>query len=320
VTTVGGTTPSDTVVSFSGTDTDSAVRDLAGMYSGRAWYSAHTDHDYWYRYVGIGDDQMSIRRSQMHGHLRGEAAVEGEVVVHWIDAGSGRLDVGRDETSLQPGVPTLTVTGQRFEFEYEDWDERLVHLDRKLVLDVASEQYLVDGTFTFDRSSAPSAAATQHWRGSVAEAIAVLRSEGTRSLSWNEAQRRVVRSLFALYPFRADRLPDGYGEHRKARLRTAIDFLHEHAHQALTVSEIASASGLSVRALQESFQRNLDSTPMNYLREVRLRHTRDELLTATPETTTVAAVASRWGFNHMGRFSNEYLRRYNEYPRQTLRR
>jgi transcriptional regulator GlxA family with amidase domain len=59
---------------------------------------------------------------------------------------------------------------------------------------------------------------------------------------------------------------------------------------------------------------------MNYLRGVRLRHTHDDLLAADPTTTTVAEIAARWGFGHMGRFSAEYHRHHGEYPKATLRR
>lgn len=290
------------------------------MYAGRTWYSSPVDRDYWYKYVGVGDDRMSIRRSQMHGYLRGDVAVEGEVVVQWIDAGRARVDVGRDEVRMEPGVPALFPIERRFEMEYEDWDQRLVHLDRDLVLDVAAERYLVDGTLGFDRSVTPTDAAVQAWRSSVAGAVRALRTEGSASLAWNEAQRDVVRSLFGLYRFQGEAQPDGYGERRNTRLRKAVEFLHEHAGEPLTVSDIARAADLSVRALQESFQRTLDRTPMNYLREVRLRQVHDDLVAAEPGTASVADIASRWGFTHMGRFSGEYLRRFGEYPRQTLRK
>jgi AraC-like DNA-binding protein len=311
--------PTGAIVAVSGTDTGGAIQDLAGMYAGRRWSSSPIDRDYWYKYVGVGDDRMSIRRSQMHGHLRGDVAVEGEVVVQWIDAGRGTVDVGRDEVRMQPGVPTLFPTEQRFEVEYEDWDQRLVHLHRDLVLDVAAEQFLVDGTLAFDRRTPPTAAAGEVWRGSVAAAVRSLRTEGPSSLAWHEAQRDVARSLFGLYRFQGEAQPDGYGERRNTRLRAAVEFLHEHAGEPLSVSDIARAADLSVRALQESFQRTLDRTPMNYLREVRLRHVRADLLAAEPGTASVAEIASRWGFSHMGRFSGEYLNRFGEYPRQTLR-
>jgi AraC-like DNA-binding protein len=35
--------------------------------------------------------------------------------------------------------------------------------------------------------------------------------------------------------------------------------------------------------------------------------------------TSVAAVAARWGFTHLGRFAIEYRRRFGSYPSQTLR-
>ncbi|WP_139200049.1 helix-turn-helix transcriptional regulator [Curtobacterium sp. MCBA15_008] len=308
------------LVSVAGTDTDAAIGDLAGMYAGRTWHSGRTDGDYWYRYVALGDERMSIRRSQMHGSLRGDVAVEGEVVVQWIDSGSAALDVGRDEVRMQPGVPTLFPVEQRFDMEYRDWDQRLVHLQRDLVLDVASERYLVDGTVQFDRSTPPTPEAIARWRQAVASSVRALRTDGGESLAWGEAQRDVARALLDLYRFRAEAAPTGWGEHRHARIRAAVEYIHAHAHEPLTVSDIARAADLSVRGLQEAFQRALDRTPMQYLREVRLRRSHEDLQRAQPGQTSVAEVAARWGFTHMGRFSGEYLQRFGEYPKQTLRR
>ncbi|MBT2501032.1 AraC family transcriptional regulator [Curtobacterium sp. ISL-83] len=308
------------LVAVAGTDTSTAIQDLAGMYAGRAWYSSHVDSDYWYKYVAVGDDQLSIRRSQMHGYLRGDVAVENEVVVQWIDAGRARVDVRRNEVQMQLGVPTLFPIEQRFEMEYEDWDQRLVHLSRGLVLDVAAERYLTDGSLAFDRSATPSVEAVLQWRGSITAAMGALRADGTASLAWHEAQRDVARSLFGLYRFEGEPLPQGFGDRRNAHLRAAVDFIHEHTADSLTVSDIALAADLSVRGLQESFQRSLGRTPMNYLRQVRLRRAHADLLTADPETTSVAAVASRWGFTHLGRFSSEYRKQFGDYPKRTLRR
>lgn len=308
------------LVSVAGTDTDAAIHDLAGMYAGKRWHAAHVDDDFWYRYAGIGDERLSIRRSQMHGALRGDVAVEGEVVVQWIDAGTAVVDTMRDATVMRHGVPVLFPIEQRFEVEYRDWDQRLVHLDRSLVLDVAAERYLVDGTLAFQRTGEPDRAAIERWRGSVAGAVHAFREGGGESLAWHEAQRDVARALLDLYRFQAPLLPDHYGERSNRRVRAAVEFIHANAATALTVSDIAAAAGLSVRGLQESFQRALDRTPMQYLREVRLRRAQEDLVRGSIEDTTVADVARRWGFSHMGRFSSEYLQRFGEYPKNTLRR
>jgi transcriptional regulator GlxA family with amidase domain len=102
-------------------------------------------------------------------------------------------------------------------------------------------------------------------------------------------------------------------------IRRAAELIEAHAAEPLTVEDIAEAIGLSVRTLQEGFQRFLNTTPMNHLREVRLRHVREELTAANPASTTVTEIAIRWGFLHAGRFSARYRKRFGESPSVTLR-
>ncbi|KQR34260.1 AraC family transcriptional regulator [Curtobacterium sp. Leaf154] len=313
-------TPPRALVAVAGQDTDSAISSLAGMYAGKAWYSRALDQDYWFKYVGVGDERLSIRRSQMHGYLRGDVATEGEVVVQWLERGEARVDVGHDEVRMQPGVPTMFPVERRFEMEYQDWDQRLVHLRRDLVLDVAAENHLVDGTVAFDTTAAPDPSAVALWRTAVSGALHALREEGEESLAWHEAQRDVARALFRMYPLQAERFPSGYGTRSDGRLRAAVEFIQAHAHEPLTVADVAQAAGLSIRGIQESFQRAFERSPMTYLREVRLGRVHEELRVLEPHATSVADVARRWGFAHMGRFASVYAARFGEYPRETLRR
>jgi transcriptional regulator GlxA family with amidase domain len=102
-------------------------------------------------------------------------------------------------------------------------------------------------------------------------------------------------------------------------IRQAVDLIDAHAAEPLTVEDVAEAVGIGVRALQEGFRRFLDTTPMNYLREVRLRRVRAELEFADPIHTSVTDVATRWGFLHAGRFSVQYRERFGESPSATLR-
>ncbi|KAG1240833.1 hypothetical protein G6F68_017277 [Rhizopus microsporus] len=57
---------------------------------------------------------------------------------------------------------------------------------------------------------------------------------------------------------------------------------------------------------------------MHYLRDLRMERARAELLSG--ESHNIAAVALRWGFAHMGRFSAGYKARYGESPSQSVRR
>lgn len=98
------------------------------------------------------------------------------------------------------------------------------------------------------------------------------------------------------------------------QIKRARDYIHANAHRAITMVNIAEAAGVSVRALQINFRRFLDTTPRLYLHLVRLDGVRCELQHTAPSVTTVAEVARRWGFTHMGRFSQEYQKRFGIKP------
>lgn len=102
-----------------------------------------------------------------------------------------------------------------------------------------------------------------------------------------------------------------------ARARELMD---SHACEELTVADIAEAVGVSVRALQQGFRRDLQTTPTDYLRDVRMNSVHTHLLAADPTSTTVTMTALQCGFVHLGRFSVAYRRRFGESPSQTLAR
>jgi AraC-like DNA-binding protein len=99
----------------------------------------------------------------------------------------------------------------------------------------------------------------------------------------------------------------------------AVELLRSRPEHPWTVTELAAAVSLSVRSLQEGFRRSLDTTPMAYLRAVRLEKVHEELAAAEPGSPTVTEVAARWGFVHLGRFAAAYRRAYGERPSETGR-
>lgn len=105
---------------------------------------------------------------------------------------------------------------------------------------------------------------------------------------------------------------------RPAAIKRAVDLLEAEPTVPWTVADVARQAGLSVRALQDGFARNLGMSPMSYLRQVRLRRAHADLRTADPERCTVASVAARWGFHHLGRFAAAHREQYGRSPSQTL--
>ncbi|MFE0450745.1 AraC family transcriptional regulator [Streptomyces sp. NPDC058914] len=99
----------------------------------------------------------------------------------------------------------------------------------------------------------------------------------------------------------------------------ARDAVHARPEHPFTAAELAAVAGVGARWLQVAFRRQLGLSPMAYVREVRLARVREELERADPARTTVAEVAFRWGFGHLGRFAEKYRQRYGELPSETLK-
>ena len=102
-------------------------------------------------------------------------------------------------------------------------------------------------------------------------------------------------------------------------VRRAVELIEGEPGRAWSSATLAQEVAVSVRALQEGFQRSFDLPPMAYLREVRLNRVHEELVVRAPDTTTVTAVAARWGFLHAGRFATAYRRKFGCLPSDTLR-
>jgi AraC-like DNA-binding protein len=102
--------------------------------------------------------------------------------------------------------------------------------------------------------------------------------------------------------------------------RLALDLIEARPEHPWRVAELAACVGVSSRTLQEAFKRDRGSTPLEELRRVRMAHARDDLLAAGAPLHNVSAIASRWGFFHLGRFAQGYRARYGELPSQTLLR
>ncbi len=89
----------------------------------------------------------------------------------------------------------------------------------------------------------------------------------------------------------------------------AVAFIEERARDDIGVADIAAAAFVTVRAVQLAFRRYLGTTPLGYLRRVRLERAHHQLLSADPDRTTVTAVAADWHFANPSRFSGLLPRR-----------
>ena len=98
-------------------------------------------------------------------------------------------------------------------------------------------------------------------------------------------------------------------------VRRAIDYLRLNSHRSVPLSELAARGSVSERTLRDHFQRFLASSPSSYGLRLRLNAVRRELQQLN--ANSIAETALRYGFSHMGRFSQQYRRLFGEPPSAT---
>lgn len=305
----------------SGKNLDQARAMYESTYNGEAFSTELTSSEFGYRYTARGDRDLTLRTSTFFGEIKGTIQPEDEYVVAWLVAGSGALDVGKDETSFILGKPTMFPTGKRFVFEASDFNEHLVHFGAPFLERIAAEhEGVLPGPLHFDHTAASDAKALWRWRNAIRLVAGTVLGGAPAPLLRSEMKRLAATALLDAFPHQGPALPPVLLHPRLERLRTAVEFMHQHAAAPITVTGIAEAADLSLRGLQWAFRSHLDSTPLLYLRDIRLDRVHAELLALGPSDTTVGLIANRWGFTHQGRFAALYQRRFGEYPSVTLHR
>jgi len=92
----------------------------------------------------------------------------------------------------------------------------------------------------------------------------------------------------------------------------AIEYIHAHLTDAISLADIAAEAQVSARSLQRAFNRALGRTPLRYLRDSRLQAANRTLSVADPVADTITQIAYRCGFLHLSRFAEAYRAEFGE--------
>ena len=106
---------------------------------------------------------------------------------------------------------------------------------------------------------------------------------------------------------------------RSHLVNEAINLVMAHASEPPTVEELCIKLNISRRMLNYSFQETLGTTPLHYLRSLRLNGVRRDLRAASIRNPAISDIAGRWGFWHLPRFAAEYRSLFGELPSTTLK-
>ncbi|GAA4912285.1 AraC family transcriptional regulator [Actinomycetospora succinea] len=210
------------------------------------------------------------------------------------------------------------------------WDTvalRLTTLDLEEVERVGAEiSGLGPSEVLFGTMTPRSTALARYWTALVDHVDRALLAEdelmGTR-LVRAETLRQLAAGVLTVFPNSTldHRDVGGPDVVEPATVRRAIEFMEAHAHEDVSIAQVAEAARMGPRGLQAAFRRHRAQSPLDYLRRVRMDRAHQDLQLGDPTRgDTVGGIAARWGFANAGRFAVDYRRAYGYSPSETLRR
>ena len=102
-------------------------------------------------------------------------------------------------------------------------------------------------------------------------------------------------------------------------VRRVEEYIEANWNQPITIGTLALAAKASARSIFCSFKMHRGCSPMNFVKQVRLRHAR-EMLGRPDSEVNVTNAAMACAFGNAGHFARDYKQAFGEMPSETLRR
>lgn len=248
------------------------------------------------------------------------------IIVSTLLGGRMAIDAPTGEPVVaERGMPVLLASDQhRWRVRVDNPYVDAVIVDRATLQQHAASMFGIEPSqLTFTGMTPYTHALGRFWRG-VAEHVGhVVFTDAelvANPLVLAETRRLVATAILTAFPNTGRPLAAKPGWVETAVVRRAVDYIEQHCHEPITLTEIAAAARVGERALQVAFRKQQDTTPLGYLRHVRLDRAHRDLVAADPARgDTVQQIAARWGYSNPGRFSSLYLAAYGHSPKFTLR-
>jgi AraC-like DNA-binding protein len=317
------------VYEFTSTDPEHAYEMIRSRYSQSSFRISGHRERFEFHLRGTDTDHFTLERMRQTVAFHTSAAPSGALFVARPTAGRCDVRTGRHQVVFGPGETVLVDPLRPLQVDLDGVDYDVVRLDLAATRRIAAElSGLAPETVRFWLARPVSASRERHWHAAAEHVRREVLGDSEIAgspIARAEAFRMLATTLIHTFPNTAlDTLEDatrgGPGEGEPAVVRRAIDYIERHAAEPIDVADIAAAAGIGTRGLQQSFRKHRDTTPRAHLVAVRLERAHRDLADGDPSRgDTVSAIARRWGFTHLGRFSTAYRHRFGRSPSDTLR-
>jgi AraC-like DNA-binding protein len=310
------------------TDAGEAERFLEEAYGVRLrlrWSAEHPRDDALLTHVRRAAGTRAVDEVWVAGDVEAAPDPMNKVVGIWTASGSISsecaglsVEAAADEVALlsQPDLPYRSIT--------HDLRATAVLLDPAVVASVAAgvPNGQAPAPIRFTSLQPVDEATGRLWKNTVAYVVRTVLSGDVpvTPLIAGHASRLLAAVMLSTFPNTGARQTTAdHTDGRPELLRRAIDYMDANATNDISLADIAETIHVTPRTVQYMFRRHLDSTPLQYLRRIRLHYAHLELSAADRRQDTVTEIAARWGFAHTGRFAVLYRQTYGQSPHLTLR-
>ena len=130
------------------------------------------------------------------------------------------------------------------------------------------------------------------------------------------AEKRVLKVIENLLNLQTPKLCKlTKGEETSLKIR---EYVYNNMDKKINIQSLSKEYKISEKTMQNSFKSLFGFTPNKFLRNMKLNLVYYNLRYTNTKQETILKIANRWGFMHMGHFSNYYTKLFGENPSKTL--
>jgi AraC-like DNA-binding protein len=292
-------------------------KNMISFPQGSKGFSVHANH---YRLGAVGISYAT------HGNrVRIELPTLGSVGYLLSYGGSAEATVGRSRIEVRPDQAYTASAGEMVKLDYAaNFEQLAVKIDAAALakkLEAIGGQYIA-GDLQFEPTAGSRNAGPKNLRRMVQFLLRRVDADGSplSPVALAELEQAIMVSFLLSsrhnYSDFLDRQPV-----RSApwQVHLAEEYITAHWDQPITIEALSIVTGCSGRSIFHSFKHSRGYSPMDFLKDTRLDHSK-KMLSAPEATTSVTDVAFACGFGNLGHFSGYYREKFGEVPSNTLTR
>jgi len=97
-------------------------------------------------------------------------------------------------------------------------------------------------------------------------------------------------------------------------LKKTVEIINDNTDDLFSVQELCSIVGVSRRTLEYAFKDKFKVSPNEYIKAIRLNNVKNELYNFRDEKISVANIAGKYNFWHMGQFAKDFRKQFGFLP------